>query len=775
MVNILQKKIFRDIRENWWPFLAIVCICSLGIALFSGINLYITTMEDAVSNYYEQNKLADYWVYKTDITEQDIQMVQNISGVQETQRRRTLETSVLTNTNSTLLLHAVEGKKNINIPELLEGNNLDGTETNALLLDSRFAEENGIKPGDIIPLSLDSGQKDWLVKGIVRNVEYIYFAPDGIMGPDYKNYGFAYMPAEAIPDLPYNELVITLDENADFPSSQIMASIREALGGSGVNVISRSQQSSSRFIIHDIEGVKQLSIFFPIVFFSIAALVTWITMSRMMENQRQHLGTLRSIGYFKNEILGRYTVYGLIITIPSAIIGLLIAKLIVANPLYDMGIKYYTMETNGVKSFSVHYWAAVLCVIAVTCGASYFSGRKALQLMPSTLMRPNPPAQGHRILLEKITPVWNRINFSGKIIARNLFRNKVRMLMGVLGTIGSIALILCGFGMMDSMDRTIEKHFDGSLRYDAKIKLKTTSSYDEIMDMINSLNADSVETAMVKGAYVYEVNGNTQNPYLVIFDDIAKSINFYDEKRQHVELPDEGILITPRMSRALHVNIGDTISVELMDGMELRLDVAGIVDVPVGNEIFISKAAYEKYTSIPYGVGVLFVSGNNLDLDGVANDPRISSVETKNGELERIEEVLSLLGSVQLMLIVFAAILAFSVMMVLGQLNYHERIKELATLKVLGFYPKEMKRLVLRENIWITVIGVPFGVMAGSLLLRFILDQATTPDMEIHPQLALVSVLIGAVMMFGFTVFVNIVIGRKFKSIDMVASLKSVE
>lgn len=773
MVNILQKKIFRDIKESRWSFIAVVCICTLGIALFSGINLYVSTMENSVETSYKNANLSDYWVYKADVSELDLERIQSLPDVELAQRRKMVEAGLSDGINARLRLHAVDGQSQINIPELLDGEPLDGSETDALLLDVRFAEENGLKSGDIIRFSIGEQQADWLVKGLVRNAEYIYYAPDGLSIPDYQHYGFAYTNASAFPETHYNELIISLSENTEHSHVKMTEAIRELLGS--VNIINRQYQPSNRYIADDLEGVKQIGTLFPVAFFLTAALVTWITVSRTMENQRQNLGTLRSLGYSKREILLRYAFYGILITLPSMFLAWLLSRYL-GQFMYELGTIRYTMSTTGVDSFSMHFLWSTLCVAVVTCGTASLSCRKSLKNTPAALMRPKSPTLGHRILLEKIPLFWQNLNFSGKIVARNLFRNKVRMLMGLMGIISSTALILCGFGMRDSMVAMIDRAFNETMRYDVEIKLKTPMSYEDASYIYETLaDAHAINATMSFGIYIYDENGNVQNPYLVVLENNQSSLRFMNSDGKEIGLPDNGVLITPRMAKALNVEIGSIITAERLDGTVITLKIADIIDFPVGNEIYISQTAFSKVSSMPFTISVFLIRGQNLNLNALHKDPHIALIETKPEMKSNIMVILKLLQNIQIVLIGFAALLAFAVMMVLGHMNYHERIRELATLKVLGFYQKEMKRLVLRENIWITIFGLPVGTALGFGLIFMMQAQTTNPDMEIAPFISASSIIFSSSLMLAFTIFVNYVMGRKFKSIDMVSSLKSVE
>lgn len=773
MVTMLQKKIFRDIRENRWSFLAIVCICSLGIALFSGINLYVSTVENEVLDYYERANLADYWIYKAELSDVDLNNIRSLDNIQEAQRRKVVDVALSGLSDAVLHIHAVDETATINVPELLDGSLLDGSETNALLLDSRFAEAHGLSVGNRITTGGDEGQREWLIKGIVRNVEYVYYAPEGLTVPDYHKYGFAYTVASALPNVAFNEIILTVDKGANLSQEEITKAVRETI--EGANILNRHHQTSYRKVADAMTGIKQIGLLFSVAFFLTAALVTWITVSRMMENQRQHLGTLRSLGFAKKEIVRRYALFGVLITVPGMILGWVLSRYLIAQSLYNVGITYYTIEETGVKTFSTHLVLTAVCVAVVTCGATVLSCRKSLKSMPSELMRPKPPAQGHRIMLERVAPFWSKLSFSGKIVTRNLFRNKARMLMGLIGIIGSTALILCGFGLMNSINGMLDNTFNETVQYNVEIKLRTPLAREQLSDIYGILDgAENIDETMAFGVYLYGENDQMQNPYLVVMDEGQKSLNFKDTNGMAVRLPEEGVLITPRMAEYLSVGIGDTLKAERLDGTTLSFEVANIVDFPVGNEVYMSQAAFSKVSDLPFLVRTIFVE-QGFDLNKLKIDPRISLVETKEEMRSNMLIVLETLQFFQVILIVFSGLLAFAVMMVLGRMNYYERTRELATLKVLGFYKKEMKRLVLRENIWITIFGLPFGYIIGALLLRVILQQATTPDLEIMPIITIFSIVIGFAFVLGFTMLVNHVMGRKFKSIDMVASLKSVE
>jgi putative ABC transport system permease protein len=695
--------------------------------------------------------------------------VQKLSFVKQGQRRKAVDAGVSGGLNARLRIHAIDGLFLVNVPELLEGENLSDSGLHELLLDSRFAEANQLSPGDRISLSVGKSQESWLVKGIVRSAEYIYYAPDGLTVPNHENRGFAYASANSLPNANWNELVLTLSSKT---GASELTSLRESLGSA--NIITRQHQASASYIEDDLKGVEQLGTLFPIVFLFVAALVTWITTGRMMEAQRQNLGTIRSLGFSKRQILTSYSIHGAFIAIPGIVLGW-IGSVRLAGFLLNLSASRYTLESSSLEPLSIHLLWASFGVIIATFGASLLSCRKSLKSVPASLMRPKPIAPGHRILLEKIPVLWKRLSFSAKIVSRNLFRNKARLIMGILGITGSTAMILCGFGMRDSTQSMLQKAFDQSMNYDMEIKLRIPANQEDSLHYQEALKeAESIDSSMAIGVYIYAGNGSVLNPYLVVLEDTQDSLLFIDKSGRRVSMPQSGVLITPRMAKALGAVVGSSIKAERLDGSSINLEVSGIVDFPVGNEIYISQSAFSKISSQPFYASVLLVRGLS-DPGILEGDPRISLIETKTEMKANVMTVLDLLQSLQAILIIFAALLAFSVMMVLGGLNFQERIRELATLKVLGFHPNEMKRLVLRENVWITIFGLPFGAALGYGLIVLMQSQTANPDMEVTPSLSIASVAVGFAMMLAFTLFVNFLSGRKIRKVNMVESLKSIE
>lgn len=774
MVNLLQIKILRDISEAKKTFIAIICISTMGIALFSGVNLYVSTISAEVEKTYKDLNLADYWIYKPNVLPNDIEAIKTVSYIESVERRKTFDASLDNNKNVSIRIHGIDNEALVNVPGLLSGNLLNRNDSATLLLDSRFATAYNLSVGDSITLNSSGVSTHCLIKGIVRSSEYLYYAPEGLTIPDYKRYGFGFVNSSFCPDVQFNELVMTLKDEMDISQEQVTKDIRNSIGI--VNITNRMHQPSYRKISDTMAGIKQIGLLFSIAFFLVVGFVTWITIDRMMENQRQNLGTLRALGYAKEEIIVRYSIFGFIIIVPSLILSWFISRYGIANMLYELGTTYYTIEKSGVYYYSYHIFGATMCVLLIILSAVFFNCSKTLKVTTASLLRSKPPKQGKRILLEKFGLFWNNLSFSGKIITRNLFRNRARFSMGFFGIIGSTSLIVCGFGLMNSISRMLDNAFEKTIQYDLEIKFRAPLLISEVQDIYDKLNnAKNIDASMAFGIYLYGKNNNMANPYLVVMDKNQRSLNFKDSENNKIKLPDKGALITNRLSQSLSATVGDTLKAERLDGSTIPLIVASIIDFPVGNEVYMSYNAFSNISSVPFYIRTMLVQGDNLDCPDLQNDSRISLVESKSEIKENMMFILKSLQSFQYVLILFSALLSFAVMMVLGQMNFSERIRELATLKVLGFYQHEMRKLVLRETIWITIFGLPFGVALSYGLLVLILRQATTPELEIAPYISFVSIIAACSLVLTFVLVINYLTGRKFKNIDMVSSLKSVE
>lgn len=529
---------------------------------------------------------------------------------------------------------------------------------------------------------------------------------------------------------------------------------------------------------------------FPILFFIVAALISLTTMTRMVEEQRTKIGTLKALGYGKMSIAGKYLNYAMTATIGGSIFGVLFGEKIFPYIIITAYKIMYTHVPDVVIPYNMKYgiWAtvaAVLCTGLATLLACY----KELAAQPAVLMRPPAPKQGKRVFLEYLPFLWKRLGFIWKSTIRNLIRYKKRFFMTVFGIGGCMALMIVGFGLRDSIFSIGTLQYEELQLYDGMIILNTDADEEDRKDLETYLEEEKEISAVSKG-YLKKTNvkkGNEKKEvYLYAPLDLEKNKDFlvYRDRRTHetYELGEKDAILTEKAAKALGIKKGNKLSVESQDGEFTEITITNICENYMEHYLYLSPELYEEIYGKPVEENNIYFKMKDLDekkLGAIGENilekrAALNVSYTYNME-ERLDEMLESLDIVIVVLIISAGLLAFVVLYNLNNINITERKRELATIKVLGFYDNEVSAYVYRENILLTLIGTVAGVLLGSLLHRYVITTVEIDSVMFTRIIENISFVYSALLTFGFSVFVNVVMYFKLKKIDMVESLKSVE
>ena len=538
------------------------------------------------------------------------------------------------------------------------------------------------------------------------------------------------------------------------------------------------------------DRIRNIGQVFPVIFFLVAALISLTTMTRMVEDQRTQIGTLKALGYSKFAIMSKYINYALIATVGGSICGVLIGEKVLPYIIISAyGIMYHNMASN----LQIHYeftYAVTASVAAVVCtlGATLFSCYRELSETPASLMRPPAPKEGKRVLLERITFFWKHLSFSWKSTLRNLFRYKKRLFMTIFGIAGSMALMLVGFGIQDSiMDIALRQysklqHYDGTIISDEdagkkeREKLEKFLQEDERILRYTDVQFTKMETPAGKSnlsVYVY-VPENLEN--------FKEDVTLQNRRtKEQYELSDAGAAISEKTAKLAGLSVGDMITL-IQDNKPYQVKVDLITENYMGHYIYMTPKVYEEaFHKKPDFENIIFTVKDEAkeNMEQVGNEilefPAALSISYTSSLADQLDRMLSTLGTVIVVLIVSAGMLAFVVLYNLNNINITERQRELATLKVLGFYDQEVSQYVFRENVLLTIIGVIAGAAFGILLHRYVITTVEVDAVMFGRNIKPLSFLYSALFTCGFSVFVNMVMHFKLKKIDMVESLKSVE
>ena len=543
-----------------------------------------------------------------------------------------------------------------------------------------------------------------------------------------------------------------------------------------------SNVSYAKYAI-DVEKVADIATLFPIFFFLIAALVSLTTMTRMVEEERIQIGTLKALGYRRRTIASKYLVYCGIATVIGCIIGLSVGFKVMPSVIFMAFETQYDLPPL-ITELNINY-AVMACVLECLCtlGATWLACRQTLKEKPSALMIPRAPKAGKRILLERITFIWKKLSFTHKATARNIFRYKKHLFMTVIGIAGCTALMVAGFGIKDSINALVVTQYDDLLKYDMRIELTEDESDEVLDDFLEGKNilalsgstvdvkSDSSKTQLSSTLYVPENS-----------DRLKEFVNLRDRKtHKPVNFEDGTVLITEKMADVLNVSPGDPVTVVDSDGGSSRYTLTGTFENYAGCYIYIASDEYLKEnSSVEYNSYLLDsgISGQKAQDEATAEllkSDNVASVEFTSQSRDTYQQVLDSLSFIVYVLVVFSGMLAVVVLYNLTNININERIRELATLRVLGYHHKEVAMYIFREIGILTLLGTVAGLLLGKALHYYIVIIGESTDMVFGREVEPMSFILAAIFTLIFSALVDILMMRKLRKIDMAASMKAVD
>jgi len=545
----------------------------------------------------------------------------------------------------------------------------------------------------------------------------------------------------------------------------------------------RMDETSYSNFINDADSISNLAKLFPTVFFVIAIFISLVSMSRMVEEDRIEIGTLKSLGFSNSHILLKYFIFSFFATLLGGFIGSVAGFFVIPNIIwnvykiiFDVPRLVYSFELS---SIFLGIGIAFICI----CGVTVFTVLANLRSNTAELLRGKAPKSGKRVFLEKIPFLWKHFRFSQKVTVRNIFRYQKRVWMTLLGVSGCTALLLCGFGIRDSIVNITSIHFGRIFTYQEMVYVQPGTSNEKIASLFQDESIDSyVETEMGTA----EALSDSYDAEVTLFvpkdsQELDKILNMYDvDTKEKLSLGDSGVIITDKLASLMNLKVGDVIHIKDNDGKEHFLSIERIIENYVGHYVYMSRSVYEKEFG-NYETNAVYL---NTDFDHtevedfrsrLLENDEVLSVMVMDDFTESIDNMLNSLNSVVFILIFLSASLAFVVMYNISNVNISERKREIATLKVLGFYDKEVDNYIIRENTLLTILGVSLGLILGYFLTHIIITTVEIDKIRFIREIQWYSYTVAALITMFFTFVVNRITHHALKKIDMTSSLKSVE
>ena len=541
-------------------------------------------------------------------------------------------------------------------------------------------------------------------------------------------------------------------------------------------LFNREDNSGYTTFLESATKIDSIAAVFPLFFIAVAFLMCLNTMTRMIEEERTEIGIFTSLGISNFQIIFSYIFYVLIATIIGLLIGLSIGYTVVPHVLYNVYTQAYVIP--GLKTYvNIPICISIIEVCVITMSLVTFIAVTAkFKNSPANLLRPASPKSGRKVLLEKINFLWKRISFSWKVTIRNLFRYKKRIIMTLIGISGCTALLLTGFGIKDSISEIVEIQYGEIEKYDALAVLDNpvTEKSSEINEFL-SQNSISNPLYAYMETLTFAANNKNIDVYSLAFatNSIDKYFNLKDLDGNNLELNDEGAIITEKIAKILNVNIGDTITLKDNNNEIYVIKISGISKNYINNYVYMNTNYYNLvFGDISYN-NIIANIGNHGDV--LMNSNYFSNIQYTEDSMSMLQDIFDSMNNIVFLIIGFSSVLAITVLYNLTTINISERVREIATLKVLGFNDKEISMYVYRETIILTIFGIIIGLLLGIGLNAFVLTVAETDEIIFAKEIHYLSYILAIVIMIIFTIVVQIITNFILKKINMIDSLKSVE
>ena len=736
-----------------------VIMIAIGVGIFLGFNIEWYSLEKDAFSFMEQTKYADYRLYsETGFTEDDIKAIKDIDGVEAATRYFCVNVGIK-DTKKSLALNVSEDYT-VSTMMIMDGaeynENADG-----FWLSDKFANANGIKIGDELTLTYQGIEIKDTVVGLVKSGEnLIAVADENQLMPDYEAFGFAYIsPAKlentlGVAFYPQINIISGLDK------AELEEKIKNATGTTFL-VTSKNEHVAYAGVTGEAEEGKTMGSILPVLFLAIAILTMVTTMHRISANEKVQIGTLKALGFRDRKILIHYTSYGLMIGLVGTVLGIglgyLVASIII-SPTGMMGT-YLDMP-----DWSLHMPVFCIPVMVLMLGfltlISFLSVGKMLKGTAADALRPYTPKAMKQSIIEKL-PFWKKLSFGTKWNARDILRHKARSAMTLVGVIGCTLLLVGSFGMRDSMMFFLDTLDNDVSNYATKVILSEGTTKEDALALADELDGDFQSTSGIS----YE--GKTLS--LEIYNSGIEKIGFLTEDNKPMTLGDDGVYLCLRLKDT--ADIGDFIEFSPYGSEETyTAKVAGYFRSLISESIVMTDT-YAKSIGVEYAVSTIYTNTASEDIE---SSTLISGKQDQQTIMDSYDTFMDIMNIMIVVLAVAAIVLGLVVLYNLGVMSYTERHRELATLKVLGFRDKAIGKLLIAQNIWLTVIGVIIGIPAGLGVLK-ILVTALVSEYELSLALGWSTFVISIALTFGVSLLVGLMVARKNRKIDMVEALKGAE
>ncbi|NYB75241.1 ABC transporter permease [Sedimentibacter hydroxybenzoicus DSM 7310] len=762
-------KSLRDMRKSKAQFISIFIMATLAVFIMTGLDSIWFTVEKHADAMYRSANMSDLWVTVPNPSEQMVWGISKLDGVKLAEKRFTADADTALPGSPTLHVYALDGRSTLDQPEIHEGK---FSKSGGAVLDISFAKAHNLKTGDYISIKLNSRWLRLKIDGLALSGEHVFAVKNSAsLAPNHSEYGFIIINTDALKSIYgqkiYNQISVKTLPGSDIP--QLVQKVGAVVGNNLIGITLQKDNGSVSSVNSRIQQFRTLSVVFPILFLLVTALITQSTMVRMIENQRSQIGILKALGYSKRSILWHYTSYGVMVGVLGSVLGLLTGPNIFGRIMVRQ--LNLTLNSYSLKINYLHFVFVLILILICTGGVSFLACRKLLSDAPAFLLRDKPPKSGQHIFLESISSVWEKMKFSSKLIARNMVKNKGRLIMSTIGVMGCTGVIISALTVRSTLSGISDYTYGTTFTFNQKIVLDTSkvnSTYLKNLELdgiTQQIEETAVQVIFPDGSYKMELtNITTKESPLIYLQDIDGN---------PVSIPENGVLMTRKLCKEKGLKKGDIIQIKIKDKGYAAVPIEEIAYIASGQGIYMTDTYWESLGET-FKPSALLVRWNGEPDQKFLDRDIVSDSATRESMQDGLSSSLGVVNLAVLFLIVLGSSLAFVVLYNTGMLNYVERVRDLATFRVLGFHNREIQYLVLIENYFSVLLGMLSGIPVGRFI-SWLIASTIDERLDLLGNIKLMDVLIAGAMTALFAWIVNKVIAHKMKELDIFEALKSVE
>ena len=790
---MLKKKMFRDIKQNLSQFITIFLMVLIGVMVYVGIEAYMDGMTSAADNFYKNNNIQDLNVMGN-LSDKDLDKIKSLDNVKDAEKKLVVNAIDKDDKDKTYLLSFIDSN-NISKFHIFDGEKFDVNKKGAWV-DNFYAEKNNLKVGDTIKIKYDTFSLEEKILGLINVPDHIYDVKDeSEFVPNRENFGFVYLSVNEIPesyikDLVMKEMKITDEKIFDkyvtnfnykeyIPYNYIMVDVNKKKNVTIVKEDIEDKVSNAKAIvkIEDTlsyqryqgeidEGASYVGIFSGLFLF-IAMLSVITTMTRVVKKQKLQIGTMKALGIKNSKIVMHYVGYGFFVSLAAAIVGIILGKYFIGTFFLNMEMDYFEVP-NGIPVVKPLSYLVALLVVMVVSFITYLTCRKELFKKPAEALRNEVPNVKVSSLNLSTKGIFKKLNFSSKWNYRDILRNKFRTVTAVVGIVGCCMLIVCAFGMLNSMNHFIKLQFEDLYNFNYKLSLKENIKDDELKVLTDKYGDNTSETLTIETKIGKEREANT-----IFVTNAGNLVRFQNENGEFIKVnKNNGAYITRKLADQKNLKVGDTIKWHIYGvNKYYESKIVGLTKDPQVQNLTMTKE-YLESLDIDYKPDSLYT---NTDLKGIKDIKNVSLLQDINELKNGLESMLSMMKSMIMLIIVFAIGLGAIIIYNMGILSYSEKQYQFATLKVLGFSDKKIKKIFVQQNNWITVLSIIIGLPTGYYMTSWIFKSVIADNYDLSAYINLSTYLIAIIGTILVSIIVSRMLSKKVNKIDMVSSLKANE